>query len=152
MAGDHDAREVANRLIAKGLGEGRTFTHLQVMKLVYFAHGWTLGFYHRPLFYQQVEAWQYGPVVRDVYDALKQHRGRPIDTEIPGVESIEFYSQEIDVVEQVYDVYGKLSGVQLSAMTHQEGTPWGKTIEARGQGAIIPNSLIEEYFGGLVSE
>jgi len=52
---------VANYLIGKAQSEGRSITPMQLIKLVYIAHGWTLGLYDQPLIGEQVEAWTYGP-------------------------------------------------------------------------------------------
>ena len=152
MHGSHDARAVANWLIGKALDAKETLTPLQVIKLVYFAHGWTLGFYARPLFYQDVEAWRHGPVVADVYHSLKQYGGNAITDKIPGIDERQFYDEENDIISQVFDVYGSLSGLQLSALTHQKGTPWARTIKSYRQGAVIPNTLIQEYFEGIRDE
>ena len=55
----HDARVIANALISRhGVN---TLTPLQVQKLTYLCHGWTLGLYSQPLSRQQVEAWRWGP-------------------------------------------------------------------------------------------
>ena len=71
----HDARSVANSLIEKSIEAGSCLTPLEIIKLVYFCHGWMLGLYRRPLIKQNVQAWRYGPVVADVYHCLKQHGG-----------------------------------------------------------------------------
>ena len=44
----HDARNVANEFIRRASESGDQFTHLQVQKLVYYAHAWMLGLYGRP--------------------------------------------------------------------------------------------------------
>ena len=48
----HDARAVANSLIEKSQEEGNLLTPLQIIKLVYFCHGWMLALYKRPLIKQ----------------------------------------------------------------------------------------------------
>ena len=148
----HDARAVANWLIEKAKKGGNPLTPLQVIKLVYFAHGWTLAFFGRPLFRQPVEAWPYGPVIADVYHALKQYHADPIDHVIPGVPEARFYEEETDVIQQVYDVYGSLDGVRLSALTHHDGSPWQKTVQQHGRGSVIDSELIESHFRDLVDD
>src|SRR3954454_9651864 len=58
---------VANYLI-KAAPDG--LDALQVMKLTYIAHGFTLGLLGRPLIEDDIEAWKLGPVVRRIYQAL----------------------------------------------------------------------------------
>ena len=146
----HDARAVANWLIARANEAGNPLTPLQVIKLVYFVHGFVLAFYRRPLFRQPVEAWPYGPVIADVYHALKQYRAGEIDHLIPGIADEEFDTKELDIMHQVYDLYAVLSGMRLSSLTHHENSPWDKTYKKLGRGAIIDQSLIEEHFRDLV--
>ena len=43
-------------------------THLKLQKLIYYARGISLGMYGKPLFLEKIEAWQHGPVVREVYN------------------------------------------------------------------------------------
>ncbi len=50
----HDSRAVANRLIDHADEEDGLVTILQLVKFVYFAHGWTLAVYDRPLIYHPI--------------------------------------------------------------------------------------------------
>lgn len=148
----HDARGVANFLIHQGIdGSHGPYTPLQVIKLTYLCHGWMLGLHDRPISAQPVEAWQYGPVIPDVYHRVKIHGREPIKQPlrfpIP-----EFDDLETDLVSQVIDAYGEFSGIQLSQMTHQPGTPWHKVWHQYGQNTIIPNHMIQQHFAGLASE
>ena len=95
----HDARAVANSLIEKGRDANRPLTPLQIIKLVYFCHGWMLGLYHKPLIEQDVEAWLYGPVVAEVYRGLKKYGGHPVTTTMD-VPKEEFDETEADLIEQ----------------------------------------------------
>ena len=38
----------------------RALTPMQLLKLVYIAHGWRLGLYGKPLIRDEIQAWQYG--------------------------------------------------------------------------------------------
>lgn len=52
----HDSRAVANRLIEMADERGISLTIVHLVKLVYFAHGWHLGLFHRPLIRHAVQA------------------------------------------------------------------------------------------------
>ena len=46
--------------------------------------------------------------------------------------------------------YGKFTGIQLSAITHQKGSPWSKTWEVNPWGAI-PDFEIDNYYKELLA-
>jgi uncharacterized phage-associated protein len=128
---------------SKAVGDGAV-TPMQLTKLAYLAHGWMLGIHGRPLLDEEVGAWQYGPVVPSIYHAVKQYRSLPVqDLNAP---SVTFDAAERSIMDQVVDLYGKYSGIALSSMTHQVGTPWDVTCRQQGQRAAISNDLIENFY------
>ena len=150
----HDALLIANKLI-QGAKENNeeSFTPMQLIKMVYIAHGWMLGLFGLPLIKQPVEAWKYGPVVPDVYYAIKHYRNKPVKEYIGGVANEDFDGYELELIDKVRNVYGKFSGTDLSAITHQTGTPWSQVIldqKTFGRGVVIPNSIIEKYYRNRV--
>lgn len=133
------------------LRRGTETTPMHVLKLVYISHGWTLGLYGRSLINEPAEAWRYGPVVPSVYHRYKSFRGDPITTE-PVDRSDAFDDDQRDVIEQVHEVYGDFTALQLSALTHKPGTPWDITYREYGAGVIIPNELIRDYYERLAEQ
>ena len=63
---------VADYFIANARGP---LTPLQVIKMVYIAHGYSLAILGEPLVEEAVEAWRYGPVLPSVYYAAKRYGG-----------------------------------------------------------------------------
>ena len=124
---------------------------MQLLKLVYLCHGWMLGLYGRPLSKEPAEAWTYGPVMPSVYRDFKVYRGDPI-TDIPNRPPLGLSVQEESVIKQIWKAYSKYTGVQLSALTHQEGTPWQVTKKYHGESAPISNALIELHYRGLLQD
>ncbi len=142
----YDALKVANYLLYKASGR---LTPMQTIKLVYFAHGWTLRLTNgKPLINESVQAWRWGPVIRSVYDTHKHHGNNFIGgANKKATKDIDKYHQAI--LDRVLEVYGHKSGLELSAQTHQEGTPWHTVYVVQKQNwgrAHIPNDLIREYF------
>lgn len=161
----HDARAIANSFLEFAAGEGRAIDHLKIQKLTYFAHGWHLAVTGRPLVTQTVLAWPYGPVFRQIYDEFKLYgrdtidgRATYLDEELgewmPFEANLEMDSDQ--VLERVWDVYKKYSGLQMSAMAHAEGTPWYQTVGHLKPSEIrdipIPNLLIREHYVKLAKE
>lgn len=137
------AQEIINR--GKKLTPPRYFTPMQLLKLVYVAHGWMLGLYGRPLIVDDVEAWMYGPVIPTLYKEIKHYRDQ-IVSDIDRVKLYPFDKYESKLIDQVIDQYGKLSGAMLSRITHAPNTPWSFTYKERSKGHKISNDLIADHY------
>ncbi len=148
----HDARAVANALINLSKKAGNLLTPMQILKLVYLCHGWMLGLYSKPLITQPVKAWRYGPVIEDVYHSLKVYRADEVDKSIVlGDVACDFDQREQRLIDEVYKAYSDWSGIELSNLTHQPGSPWSVTVDAHGLDAVISNDLIEDYYKRLAN-
>jgi uncharacterized phage-associated protein len=146
-----DARIVANRFLELAREQGRSLTPMQILKLVYIAHGWMLGLNGRALIDQPVEAWQYGPVVRDVYNGVRHYGKSPVAAGMwapPG--SLD--PLEENMISQVYGLYGAMSGLQLSNITHMPNTPWAQTYRPGAFGIQIPDPIIADHYKRLARE
>src|ERR1041385_1190632 len=73
-----DPKAIANYFLDLAESEKAAIEPLKMQKLVYFAHGWYLAFTGKPLLNEFVEAWQYGPVIPDLYHAFKHYGSQPI--------------------------------------------------------------------------
>ena len=126
-----------------------TLTPMQLVKLVYLCHGWMLGLYGRPLLTESVEVWRYGPVVAGLYRTYRTLKGStsgPVSGPL-SEDTGKFDEQEKSVMDQVFKIYGRYTGLELSSLTHAPGTPWRKMHKAGKE--IIPNDLIESHFREL---
>ena len=149
----HDARAVANEMIEKGIEDGTPLTPLQIIKLTYLCQAWMLAMFDRPIFRQRVEAWEYGPVVADVYHGVKVNGRRPVEKPIP-VKKQEFDDDEKHILNEIYRVYGDWTGGSLSRLTHRPGSPWYRTKQEDplSRHVVIDNEKIREYYAAILSE
>jgi uncharacterized phage-associated protein len=145
----HDSRTVANRFLELAGRRGDTLTPMQLLKLVYIAHGWMLGLYGRALIRDEVQAWQYGPVIPRLYNAVKDYRGGAIARPISSANDTALDEFEEDIISQVYGKYGEKSGPALSRITHAAGTPWQITYVPGEFGTPIPQDIIEDHYRRL---
>lgn len=152
------ARVVANYLIqAKKRKDGTPPTPMQLLKLVYIAHGWNLAINNRPLITDRIEAWQYGPVVPPLYHDLKKWGNTPVEEplSVPISAAGNLSSDERALLDEVLDAYGHLSGIQLSNLTHALGTPWYTVyFDEDGQNldnTRIANDRIRQHFVELAN-
>ena len=96
-------------------------TAWQLQKLCYYSKAWSLALNNEPLFPEHFGAWKNGPVCRPLY---KEHEGmRIIPKKKFTCNDDIFNDEEIAVIKSVLQKYGKMSGDELSEMTHRE-LPW----------------------------
>ena len=147
------AHTVANRFLELARAKGRPLMPLQLMKLVYIAHGWMLGIHQRPLITDHIEAWKLGPVIPKLYRNIKGYGATPITKPLSSFFGSEpaLDEDEADIIDQTFDIYGDLNGIRLSALTHKPGTPWANTWTADSWAAQIPNDIIAEHYTQLAS-
>ena len=129
----------------KQSGDG-SVTPMQLMKLTYMSHAWMLGLTGKTLLSEPVAAWRYGPVLPSLYQAVRNYGSQPVDDVPVYPDSMNFAADEQSVMNQVADIYGGYTGVQLSAMTHERGTPWDTAWRRSGQNTTISNDLIEHFY------
>jgi uncharacterized phage-associated protein len=67
-----DVRSVANYVLHERLRFGYSTSHLELQKLVYFAHGLLLSQSGEPLVDGYFEAWEHGPVHPHIYQNFKK--------------------------------------------------------------------------------
>lgn len=133
---------------------GDTISPLKLQKLIYYAQAWSLVFRNQPLFYQDIEAWVHGPIVREVWNNYQDYKYRDIPEPTDFVE-INFAEDEIEVLEEVWNVYGELSAKRLEELSQSE-KPWieaRKGLEPAAKSTnIISHGQMKNYYSSLVEE
>jgi uncharacterized phage-associated protein len=151
-----DPLSIANYFINKSFSQGVAVTPMKLVKLVYIAHGWHLGITKEPLLTEVAEAWKYGPVIPSVYHSYKSFGNQPITKITTLIDSNQVNDAAVKLLlDKVWDIYSKYDGVQLSALTHKQGTPWDIVWNQKGgkyhNGAIIPNDLIASHYKEIIN-
>lgn len=147
----YDALTIADAMLKIGKREGHTMTPMKLLKLVYIAHGFSLALLGRDLFQNRIEAWKYGPVIPDLYQATKRFGRGEIPLHLIGDPADQVVDNQVQkFLEEVYAKYGHLDGIQLSYLTHQSGTPWDRTYDPNKRNAEIPDQMIKEHYQGML--
>jgi uncharacterized phage-associated protein len=132
---------------------------LKLQKLLFLCHAFHVVDTGRPLVRGSFEAWQYGPVHREAYDAFKSFGAEPITEDatkfdpvtgsrnpipLPGDRAI------LDVVVRVVSFYGGRTPAELVDLTHAKDGPWDHVVSAAKTTANmalkISDAVIEERF------
>jgi uncharacterized phage-associated protein len=158
----YEARKICNCLLARYDSKRHDLTNLRLNKLLFFIHGESLKIRPNGLIRNHFEAWQFGPVIRSVFDTFKVYGDNIITMpayyldyasgkEVP-IPYDDISQSDVRIIEQAFDEYSRLSTGQLVALSHESGGPWdlvyGAILSDRSQSALIPNELIRRHFTG----
>lgn len=150
----YNTNHVLNTILQRAFKESRTdVTPMKAQKLLFYTHGWHLAITGQPAIDQPFEVWQWGPVVPLVYHELKKFGGDSISEYIKDPFADKPYvvnavcKSLYDAVDIAWEKYIGISGMRLSAMTHEPGSPWD--VAKRNNQTVISNDLIREYFVNL---
>ncbi len=140
-----DANYIAECLIHLASNQPQNdITNMKIQKLLYYAQGTHLALHNERLFAQDIEKWQYGPVVPEVYHTLKQYGSNVI--QLPHVVSFDHLSEpQLKTLQMVYEFFGQFSAIKLMNLTHDEA-PWN-SVEMN---EIIPTEIITDFFNTIV--
>lgn len=139
--------EVASYILGQTRSSDDTWTPMKLIKVVYFAHGWTLGLLGRPLIQEKVVAWLYGPVIEVLYEHTKPCRYKRVNNiSVAMSDELKNDTEARGIIDQTTSNYGTMSAFALSVMTHRERSPWHKVMFEDGVKHRIPNEDIQKYF------
>ena len=134
--------DVANYFLL--LKDYNDLTNLKIQKMVYYAYGLNLALHEDRLFNEKIEAWDYGPVVPELYQAFKKYKDRPVP--IPENFSLSNVGNKAKLLDDVYMKYGVYSASNLCDLTHIASTPWDIVYHDESTNYLINDQLISVYF------
>jgi uncharacterized phage-associated protein len=153
----YDARAVANYVLDRGDQLGIGISNMAVNKIIYFAHATFLTTLQKSLVVQQFEAWQYGPIIQDLYHAFKKFGDTPITERAKRLDratakyvlcEYSFAEEDFLCLANVVDFHIRIPALELSDLSHATGGAWYKVWHHEGKsnpGMLISNELIHRY-------
>jgi len=139
---DYDIRAIANWVLNR-LGKiGHSASNLSLNKILYFAVERALVERAVLLTPARIEAWDHGPVFREVYQEFSRNDNKTITQRIEKFSirerkmieaSEEFLPEDIELLEYVVNQYGHLSGSKLREISHTPNGPWHTVWNYRGK-------------------
>lgn len=128
--------------------EGSSITHLKLQKLCFYAQAWHLAFNGQPLINDEFQAWIHGPVNVELYNDYKGQSWQCIEP-IDSFNRKAFSEDQLELLEEVWNVYGQYDGRYLENLTHQE-EPWQEAREGYSPGerceVVISNDTMEHFY------
>jgi uncharacterized phage-associated protein len=155
----HDPRAIANFILDVADEIARPASNLVLNKVAYFLHGDYLARTKQPLIDARIEAWNYGPVFREIYHEFKSYKDLPISgrartiNRVTGEKQICSYSDilasDLGFLREIAASYLKLRPGALVELSHAHDGPWHEIWFHDGRvnpGMEISNDIIERHF------
>lgn len=140
----YSAEQVAQYIINKCSVEEKPISNLKLQKLLYFVWIEYRKRTGKKLFGDKIYAWQFGPVVPEVYYDYCAYGGMDIDRRYDS-SAIGITEADAEVLNASLAEYLNCSVSRLVSMTHKRGKPWYQVyVEQGGVKQEIPFSLIEQ--------
>jgi len=154
----HDSRAIANEVLDKAWESEISLTKMQLIKIVYFIHGWSLAFFGKPLVEDRPQVWKLGPVYPRLYKSLAGYTSESVnkkiihkETGIPHVAGFLLPNQR-QLIDDITSGYGKLHAFVLSERTHEKGTPWDIAMKSKGLYSEIDDETLVAHFKELMKK
>lgn len=136
-----------------GVKSSWTLTNLSIQKLLYIAHMVFLGENDGlPLISEYFEAWDYGPVVPEVYHRIKMFGNEPAKDVFYFESNLDQNTPEGQTLARTVNVLSEKPASELVSITHWKNGAWARHYTPGRRGVRIPNSDILAEFKARISE
>ncbi len=148
----YKATEIADYILCIAQENGDLITNLKLQKLLYYAQAWFLvNNNNERLFSDEIEAWQYGPVIPAVYNKYQKFGRSPIviDCDIENdFNNINDCTKEY--LREFCQYFFRFSATDLVSMTHQE-KPWLEAVE-QGLNTPINTDTMYNFYSEMLED
>ena len=136
----YKAMELSTYIVSKCIKEDCPISNLQLQKILYYIQKAFLDRGDRA-FSDNIEAWQFGPVVPNVYDHYCGYGAMPIS-----FSSLKYdvAKEDKQLIDSIVESKRVLAPWDLVEETHKKGGAWDKTYKnGSGSHEVIPTELIK---------
>ncbi len=139
--GKYKYETICEYIVLLSMQREKQITNLRLQKVLYYVQGYFLKLFEYPAFNEDIQAWQYGPVVPEAYYDYCIFGNRPLKTNTDW-QDICIETKEKKIINKVFERCCDISIGQLVEQTHNED-PWKNTKKLK---ETIPLELINDYF------
>jgi uncharacterized phage-associated protein len=145
-----NALDVAYYFICQGENDPE-MTQLKLQKLVYYAQGFHLGLYGTPLFLDEIQAWEHGPVIYELRRAFGHCGPNVVRIYNLPLEKPVLSHPSILFINAIWKRFGAHTANSLVNMTHAE-SPWKSVYSPLRRDAVISVESMKEHFAERCQE
>lgn len=127
---------IANNVLSRAFEEKIYVSPMKLQKLLYFIASEYQKRTGKTLLAEPFQTWAYGPVIHSVYDefrAFSKTRIKRYGRDAEGKAYVIDEAEDIDLrhsMERVWEAAKNMGAVELSEITHREGSAWDKAFQA----------------------
>jgi uncharacterized phage-associated protein len=142
----YEPTTIANYFIQEKSSLGK-LTPMKIIKLTYLSYSWYLALTkgESSLLNEKPRAWKYGPVFNSLYNGLKKNGKLEIQSKLPTCNEEVLTDEIVLFLDKIWSKYGEFTGVQLSSMTHADGTPWSDSYVNNENNIISDDMILNHY-------
>lgn len=138
------ALDLAKYIVSKCTNENKPISNLQLQKILYYIQYGSLKEISECIFYDEIEAWQFGPVVPNVYYYFCNFGAMPINLKFKGYMDIIKDVNNIEMVDNILTIRREQNPWEMVKETHKDNSPW-TIVFNQGEGKVISVGIIKEY-------
>ncbi|MBA8815638.1 putative phage-associated protein [Microbacterium halimionae] len=137
---------VSNNILKRAFQEKVDVSPMKLQKLLFFVASEYAKRTGKPMIDGNFQAWQYGPVVRSVYDEFRSFGGRAIRSYGKDAEGKSYQIKEAsdpalhESLDVVWNAAKNYSAVALSRITHIQGSAWANSFS---KSTFIPEEALK---------
>lgn len=135
--------EIAKYVIKRCNDTNRTISNLKLQKLLYFVQAEFLVSTGCPCFPEEIEAWDFGPVVPEVYHKYKVYGSASIPFSNTNA-TFRITSSDRNLINEIVDECAQYSAATLVEITHKQ-SPWIDAYQPYCNNVISKRS-IKKFF------
>lgn len=140
----YSAIDIAKYIILFCKENGYSISNLKLQKLLYFVQAQFLITIGKPAFLEKIEAWDFGPVVPEVYQYFKVWGSSELPLFLAKNAKTKIHERDQRIMDEILGECAQHSASFLVQITHNQA-PWFDAYE-RYCNNVITNESIEEYF------
>ena len=136
----YNAIDLAKYIVSKCIEDSHPISNLQLQKILYYIQK---DFLQRDeiAFSDDIEAWQFGPVVPNVYYYYCGYGAMPISITN---DEFEIVPSDAPYIDKIVEVKRELNPWDMVAETHKQEGAWAKIYRnGLGNHCVIPTELIK---------
>lgn len=137
----YTAMDLSKYIVTKCVNDGWPLSNLQLQKILYYVQRYYLRRGERA-FSDPIVAWQFGPVVPNVYYRFCGFGAMPITRRFADFDA-GISAHDLDLIDKIVEAKRMLNPWDIVAETHKTGGAWDKTYRnGIGSGQVIQPELI----------